>query len=135
MLTNQTVGVAIEAETATSKIAELDSRTVVVIGGSTALGHRFAREISGTLGRDFAALRGDALAEAITAAYSDARRAMMLMAATEAPRVLGEHFRWSRTFEAKDEAAARTRAKELFDSMYRRAGAVTFRVFREIEAR
>ncbi len=48
-------------------------------------------------------------------------------------RIDGEHFRWSQTFKAKDDAAARVRAKEMFDTIYSRAGARSFRIFREIE--
>jgi hypothetical protein len=50
-------------------------------------------------------------------------------------RPTAEHFRWSATFQAPDDRAARAKARELLDSMYRRAGCDSVRVFRQIDDR
>ena len=50
-------------------------------------------------------------------------------------RPTAEHFRWSTTYQAPDDRTAKAKARELLDSMYRRAGCDSVRVFREIDNR
>ncbi len=60
MTTSPTALVPIEAETALSKIVEVDTRVVVAISGSAARGHLFADEIAGALRGDDGSIRSDA---------------------------------------------------------------------------